>query len=568
VTDEAKTAVASLFDATATDSEAVSAFKGAMKSALFDGSFARLTVLLNKALLGEKEVAAAVTGAIPGAGVTALMAAAGADQAVVIRRVLSLVPKKDTPSFIVQTRDKSGNNAFEHAASLGRHAALDELLKALLAAGAPAQWGAQATAAEALGLRDETLSSFSDPIRAQIRLFLSNPAAYPKQFKPAPAAPASAPASVTNAANAQAMIMMMQHQMMMMAQYQQQRMMAAQYQQQMHRLQQMQRGFNPFAGVPPQLAMAMMAAWQMQMMAQQQNLAPVPQTAADGSGKSSLLGPAPAGVAPLPTPAAATSTAPATEAPPAGGFKAMIDSAKAAKHAANIGKQAQVPGGKPLTWAQRASAAVHAVATPSAAAAVTPAPAVSASNVSLAARDGLLKDRELQKFDSFLPAATPESAAALEPLQADSKGKGKRKGKDAKKDGEDTFDQFAVNATKFGFQSTYKEELYTSKLDASKFSAAQIAAAEKLAQEILVSPAGTDNAHILEEREEAGATKAAKDGEDEEAKYSAVQRPGKTKTPAAGAAKGKDKGKAKGSASKPDSFTDAGVAAKMEKSAH
>ena len=79
------------------------------------------------------------------------------------------------------------------------------------------------------------------------------------------------------------------------------------------------------------------------------------------------------------------------------------------------------------------------------------------------------------------------------------------------------WDQFAVNAEKFGVANTYDENLYTTKLDKSKMSAKQIRDADMLAKEI--ERMTSSNVHMNEER-----GRAVSDGRDEEARYSSVMR--------------------------------------------
>lgn len=81
------------------------------------------------------------------------------------------------------------------------------------------------------------------------------------------------------------------------------------------------------------------------------------------------------------------------------------------------------------------------------------------------------------------------------------------------------WDQFAENERKFGTKSTYDESLYTTSINRSDPSYRQRAAvAEKLAREI--EGTTSSNPHVREERGQALEAEA----EDEEAKYSGVQR--------------------------------------------
>jgi len=83
----------------------------------------------------------------------------------------------------------------------------------------------------------------------------------------------------------------------------------------------------------------------------------------------------------------------------------------------------------------------------------------------------------------------------------------------------DDWDQFKVNKEKFGIESTYSEELYTSKLDKnSEFYLERVASATKLAQEIQQTT--TKNIHLLEERTGVILTQDT----DEESLYSSVLR--------------------------------------------
>jgi len=79
------------------------------------------------------------------------------------------------------------------------------------------------------------------------------------------------------------------------------------------------------------------------------------------------------------------------------------------------------------------------------------------------------------------------------------------------------WDQFAVNKAKFGVESTYDENLYTTRLDTSSMSAQQWAAAAAMAGSIEALP--SDNLHVREER---GAVSEGGREDDEEARYSAV----------------------------------------------
>eukprot|EP00007_Cunea_sp_BSH-02190019_P000092 CAMPEP_0174247164 /NCGR_PEP_ID=MMETSP0417-20130205/42436_1 /TAXON_ID=242541 /ORGANISM="Mayorella sp, Strain BSH-02190019" /LENGTH=380 /DNA_ID=CAMNT_0015327019 /DNA_START=671 /DNA_END=1816 /DNA_ORIENTATION=+ len=82
-----------------------------------------------------------------------------------------------------------------------------------------------------------------------------------------------------------------------------------------------------------------------------------------------------------------------------------------------------------------------------------------------------------------------------------------------------SWDQFAVNREKFGIQSSYHEDYYTTSLKPSEISSAQVAKAEKLAKEIMRKK--TSNPHLAEER----GHKLQSDADmDEEDRYSGVLR--------------------------------------------
>jgi hypothetical protein len=81
-----------------------------------------------------------------------------------------------------------------------------------------------------------------------------------------------------------------------------------------------------------------------------------------------------------------------------------------------------------------------------------------------------------------------------------------------------SFDQFKVNAEKFGVKSTYKEEFYTTELNRNQVTAEQNARAERIAREI--EGMSSTNTHLLEERGKKPLDDAL--GDDEEAKYGAV----------------------------------------------
>ena len=80
------------------------------------------------------------------------------------------------------------------------------------------------------------------------------------------------------------------------------------------------------------------------------------------------------------------------------------------------------------------------------------------------------------------------------------------------------WDQFALNESRFGVKTDYKEELYTTELDYSK-SKISAAEANRIAREIEQKGAGTTNIHMMEER-------GVDVDIDEEALYGAVIRDG------------------------------------------
>jgi PAB1-binding protein PBP1 len=84
------------------------------------------------------------------------------------------------------------------------------------------------------------------------------------------------------------------------------------------------------------------------------------------------------------------------------------------------------------------------------------------------------------------------------------------------------WDQFAENERKFGVQTTYKEEHYTTRLDASRFTEADVARAAKIASEIESKTA--DNPHVAEERGQLAASVDGHDDDGEERRYSSVLR--------------------------------------------
>ncbi|KAK6438994.1 poly(A)-binding protein binding protein [Oleoguttula sp. CCFEE 5521] len=86
--------------------------------------------------------------------------------------------------------------------------------------------------------------------------------------------------------------------------------------------------------------------------------------------------------------------------------------------------------------------------------------------------------------------------------------------------GDTKWDQFAVNEEKFGTQTTYDEDEYTTTIDRSRPEYARLAAqAERIEREIFKSTAM--NSHVAEER---GQNVDEGDGLDEEDKYSGVRR--------------------------------------------
>jgi PAB1-binding protein PBP1 len=66
-------------------------------------------------------------------------------------------------------------------------------------------------------------------------------------------------------------------------------------------------------------------------------------------------------------------------------------------------------------------------------------------------------------------------------------------------DGGGQWDQFAVNRDKFGVESTFNEELYTTALDKSSCGISEQEAA-RIAREIETQTGGSSNYHLLEER--------------------------------------------------------------------
>lgn len=87
------------------------------------------------------------------------------------------------------------------------------------------------------------------------------------------------------------------------------------------------------------------------------------------------------------------------------------------------------------------------------------------------------------------------------------------------RNGDTSWDQFAVNQEKFGVTSTYRYEIYTTELDKdSEEYKLRAAEAERLAREI--ESEYTDNVHLAEERGQ----KLEDDGIDEEDRYSSVLR--------------------------------------------
>lgn len=116
---------------------------------------------------------------------------------------------------------------------------------------------------------------------------------------------------------------------------------------------------------------------------------------------------------------------------------------------------------------------------------------------------GRLGDRrELQRWD----AGGPGSNGLLDGGLEDSK------------DSSKPWDQFAVNAEKFGVQTDYDENIYTTSIDRSRPDYNErVARAERLARKIEGSTA--TSAHAAEERVVDHAIGGAEDGLDEEEKY-------------------------------------------------
>lgn len=116
---------------------------------------------------------------------------------------------------------------------------------------------------------------------------------------------------------------------------------------------------------------------------------------------------------------------------------------------------------------------------------------------------GRLGDRrELQRWD----AGGPGSNGLLDGGLEDSK------------DSSKPWDQFAVNEEKFGVQTDYDENIYTTSIDRSRPDYSdRVARAERLARKIEGSTA--TSAHAAEERIVDHAMGGAEDGLDEEEKY-------------------------------------------------
>jgi hypothetical protein len=80
-------------------------------------------------MFGEASALEALRLSLPGAGISLLMAAAGAGRADICRRLLAPLLPRARAETVMEQRDRAGMSALAHAVALGRAAAVDELLR-------------------------------------------------------------------------------------------------------------------------------------------------------------------------------------------------------------------------------------------------------------------------------------------------------------------------------------------------------------------------------------------------------------------------------------------------------
>ena len=619
-------------------------FLNAMKAAMVDHDFRAMKELLNKSLLGDKTCSAALTKTVPGIGLTPLLVAAAEDAAAIARQILGLLPRSELKKAILQVKDAAGNNAITTAATFGSQLALHELLLSLHDAGAAPAPLAEGDKFGLVGMTTEqarelcapharsptspsgsgSSSTASNPVLDQLAKFVFDPARYAREYRP----PLVAKAATAGGAPQQLPLAPM----------------APAGARLQPLLPPAAAGGPPFPGAklpsllgpgpavfPPApqglpSSPAAMAAWGSRgnflSMASAAGLPPVVAAALWGSNPMAAMmmtsggggfplapmPPLPPGPHPLqmqqqqqrmqrsPPPPQQQQTRGPGPRPASGGPQKPA----APVIVAGPGGKAQQERQPQQAQPQKAQKPAQAAAPSASSSSLTP------SNVSVAAGQGKLVGRQLEKMElEPLPSAASSSSSVLvsasgkggdnkaaasstktlaqtleemaleddedeggEELEAssaaataDSKpgtsGGGKEKSK--KKGGKPAWDQFAANEALFGVKSdTYRPELYTSALDASKYTPQQIAAAERLAAEILANDTEAKIAAAAKAKASASGSGAGKgaghdsDSDEEGALHSDVLPSGSASSSSAAAAGGLG-----------DTFTDAGVKAKQ-----
>jgi hypothetical protein len=153
-------------------SAAHTAFLDAMRSAMLADSFDGLLRLLNDALLGNKDAQAVIHSPLEGSKITSVMVAAGAGRCEIIRRLLAPLSPQRVIQAILRDVDFAGNSALYHACATDHPDAVDELLRALLRAGA---WASTTPSSlEHLSLSSERCSRFSVRVQSLLGSFLKD----------------------------------------------------------------------------------------------------------------------------------------------------------------------------------------------------------------------------------------------------------------------------------------------------------------------------------------------------------------------------------------------------------
>lgn len=168
----------------APDGSARASFVSAMREAMLDNSFDALIRLLNRGLLGARDARAVLHTALPGVRLTAVMVAAGAGRADVLRRLLAPLSPASVIQAALREHDYAGHSALFHACAAQQLAAADELLRAALTAGLCSNVAQMTPYAPGLvGLQAEHIAGFSAPVQQLLAVVLEDPPRYMREYR-------------------------------------------------------------------------------------------------------------------------------------------------------------------------------------------------------------------------------------------------------------------------------------------------------------------------------------------------------------------------------------------------